>query len=330
MNPIIFTDRLASNAQDLHNQMYQAAEATGLIHRVKNADGILIKPNLTFPYYKKGVTTRVEFVSALVDLLVDSNNKVNIYIAEGEGGYNSFSMTHAMQTMGFGNICEKYAQVRLVNLSQLPSKQIVLKTLRGEYHLGLPSIFFDKIDFSISCPLPKVHAMTKVTLSLKNLWGCLPDTMRLKNHYMLPHIISRISELLKFEFAFLDGKYGLTSNGPMDGDPVEVNWFVASNSLGAFDSTVAKMMGFDWRKVSHLKIASHYGLIPTETEISYHGSIEQLKYPFRLKKYFWRYPALIAFHSKSLTQLFYLSRYAKILHDIMYTFRKRAIPLNQK
>jgi UDP-glucose 4-epimerase len=46
---------------------------------------------------------------------------------------------------------------------------------------------------------------------------------------------------------------------------------------------------------------------------------------FMLKRNFWNYPALIAFHSRKLTHLFYFSMWAKVLHDIMYTFRKRPI-----
>jgi len=56
--------------------------------------------------------------------------------------------------------------------------------------------------------------------------------MRLKNHYVFHDIIGQVCEKLKFRFAFLDGKYGLDTNGPMAGTPVEVNWFAASNSLG--------------------------------------------------------------------------------------------------
>jgi len=63
----------------------------------------------------------------------------------------------------------------------------------------------------------------------------------------------------------------------MLGDPVELNWFVASNSLGAFDIVVDKMMGADWQKVSHLQIASKYGFIPKEKEISIVGDIDTFK-----------------------------------------------------
>jgi uncharacterized protein (DUF362 family) len=167
--------------------------------------------------------------------------------------------------------------------------------------------------------------MTDVTLSLKNQWGCLPDVMRLKNHYVFDEIISQICDKLKFRYTFLDGKYGLNNNGPMMGDPVEVNWFVASNSLGVFDMVVSEMMGFDWRRIGHLKMAEKYGFMPIKDEIKIIGDPKSLRRKFTLKRNFWNYPALAAFRSKKLTHFFYFSMWAKLLHDVMYTFRKRPI-----
>ena len=60
----------------------------------------------------------------------------------------------------------------------------------------------------------------------------------------------------------------------MVGDPVELNWFVAGNSLGAFDMIVSEMMGFDWQKVGHLKMARKYGLLPDREDIKIVGDIE--------------------------------------------------------
>ena len=68
-----------------------------------SARAILIKPNLTYPTYKKGVTTRIEFIREVVGTLKDLNKNVKIYIGEGEGGYHSFSMDEAFKTMGFLN-----------------------------------------------------------------------------------------------------------------------------------------------------------------------------------------------------------------------------------
>jgi len=193
------------------------------------------------------------------------------------------------------------------------------------YRLDLPEIFFSEIDFSITCPLPKVHCMTKVTLAFKNQWGCLPDIMRLKNHYVFDEIIGQVCDVLKFRYAFLDGKVGLDKNGPMAGVPVEVNWFVASNSLGAFDVIVSGMMGFDWRTVGHLKMAEKNGYVPKKEDITIIGDMESLKRSFSMKRGLWSFPALAAFQSKNLTHLFYFSRWAKPLHDIMYSFREKPV-----
>lgn len=109
-------------------------------------------------------------------------------------------------------------------------------------------------------------------------------------------------------------------------DPVEADWFVASNSFGAFDAVVSEMMGFNWKNIGHLREAANLGFIPDQKEISVVGDLGSLKKDFSLKRNFWNYPALFAFNSKRLTHFFYFSSYAKILHDIMYLFRKR--PLN--
>ena len=325
MNSTVYVDQLQLTTDGLARQFDNAASSIGLVKEVQNARVVLIKPNLTFPSYKRGVTTRVEFVEELVRLLLRINPGLKILIGEGEGGYNSFSMSNAMTVMGFDQIVARHPNVELINLSTLPSRSVEIDTERGPYAIQLPEMFFKDVDFSISVPLPKIHCMTKVTLSLKNLWGCLPDVMRLKNHYMFPHIIPRLASLLKFRYAFLDGKFGLNNNGPMEGDVVELNWFVASNSLGAFDMVVSEMMGLHWKRIAHLKIAERHGSMPGRKEINIIGNIDTLKRKFVLKRNFWNYPALAAFHSRNLTHLFYFSMWAKLLHDIMYAFRKRAI-----
>jgi len=325
MKPIVFVEEIVQNSKKLKKQFLRSFNLLPIIDEFNKANAIFIKPNLTYPRYKKGVTTRVEFVEGLVAALRQINSSTKIYIGEGEGGYNSFSMTEAMQTMGFCELEKRFQNVKIVNISKIPSKVVELKVEGKPYLINLPALFFNEIDFSITCPVPKVHCMTKISLSFKNQWGCLPDTMRMKNHYVLNKIISQVCNHLKFKYAFLDGKYGLNTNGPMVGEPVEVNWFVASNSLGSFDAIVSEMMGFNWENIGHLREADTLGFIPNRKEIKIVGDLEPLKRDFSLKRDFWNYPALFAFNSKRLTHFFYFSRYAKILHDIMYLFRKRPL-----
>jgi len=324
-NPIVIIERLERDSGCIREQFGRAIASLSCRDDFDAARAVFIKPNLTYPIYKQGVTTRVEFVAQLVASLREINSSTVIYLGEGEGGYNSFSMTEAMRSMGFHEIAQSFPNVRIVNLSQQPTRTVQLQAKGKPYLLDLPALFFDEIDFSITCPLPKVHDMTGITLSFKNQWGCLPDIMRLKNHYVFDEIIGQVCEKLKFRYAFLDGLYGLDRNGPMVGDPVEVNWFAASNSLGAFDVIVSEMMGFDWKKIKHLRKAAEYGFIPDRDRIEVIGDSQSLERKFDLHRSFWNYPALAAFHSSWLTQFVYLSKWAKLLHDIMYTFRKRPI-----
>lgn len=323
--PTIVVENLKDAKEKLESQIINASNFIGLAKELAFIKAIFIKPNLTCPKYREGVITRTDFVRLLVKVFISLNPNLKIYIGEGEGGYNSYSMDEVFNRMGYIEIEKDFSQVQVVNLSKTPSKTCVIDTFRGLYKLELPEIFFTEIDLSISCPVPKVHCMTKLSLSFKNQWGCFPDAMRLKNHYMFDYIISKVSDILKFKYAFLDGKYGLNKNGPIDGVPAEVDWFVASNSLGAFDRIVSEMMGFDWKTVGHLKMADRYGFIPGKEDIKIIGDAESLKRRFVLKRNFWNYPALAAFHSKILTNFVYISSFAKPLHDVMYTFRKRPI-----
>jgi uncharacterized protein (DUF362 family) len=319
--PVVIIDTLINN----NTQFSKSFSSLSLSDDFNKAKAIFIKPNLTYPHFKAGVTTRRDFVSSLVEVLRKINTSTKIYIGEGEGGYNSFSMNDAMRNMGFYEIAENHPNVEIVNLSHMETRTVELKANGKPYILSLPELFFSEIDFAITCPLPKVHCMTGITLSFKNQWGCLPDTMRLKNHYVFDEIVSQVCDILKFRYAFLDGKYGLDNNGPMMGVPVEVNWFVASNSLGAFDMIVSDMMGVDWQRIGHLKMAEKYGFMPGNDKIKIIGDPDSLRRKFTLKRNFWNYPALAAFHSRNLTHLFYFSMWSKLLHDVMYIFRKKPI-----
>ena len=325
MKPIVLFEKAALEGNSMIEQFNTSIKVISLDEAFAKSKAVFIKPNLTYPKYKEGVTTRKEFIESIVAALRQINSTTKIYIGEGEGGYNSFSMTEAMNAMNFFDIANRYPNVEIVNLSKVRRVIVQIMAKNEPYSIELPELFFNEIDFSISCPVPKVHCMTKISLSLKNQWGCLPDTMRLKNHYVFNEIISQVCEKLKFRYAFIDGKYGLDTNGPINGKPMEVNWFAASNSLGAMDMVISEMMGFNWRKVGHLKMAENYGYMPKPEDIKTIGNPETLKRKFTLKRNFWNYPALVAFHSRNLTTLFYFSRWAKLLHDIMYYIRKKPI-----
>jgi len=74
------------------------------------------------------------------------NENTKIYIGEGAGGYNSFSMDEAFKNMGYFELEKEVPQINIINLSKMPSREVEIGTPRGLYKVALPAIFFDEID----------------------------------------------------------------------------------------------------------------------------------------------------------------------------------------
>lgn len=90
MQPVVYIDKLAQAQEALEHQFSKSFELLSLVDDFEGADAIFIKPNLTYPTYKKGVTTQKAFVENLVRALRQINSTTKIYIGEGEGGVQQF------------------------------------------------------------------------------------------------------------------------------------------------------------------------------------------------------------------------------------------------
>jgi len=176
-------------------------------------------------------------------------------------------------------------------------------------------------------PVPKIHAMTVLSLGFKNQWGCIPDNMRLRLHHIFNELIVHINKLLN-PYVISDGKYFLDKNGPMDGEPIKMDLIIAANSVGAFDRYVSELMGISYKNVPHLREAALMGELPDNlSEINYnvHPDINRNQL-FELKRNFRNYIALAGFNSRFLTWLGYESWFGKeILHKLLYLVTSRPI-----
>ncbi len=137
---------------------------------IRNDSTVFIKPNFTYPFYKEGITTNPFVLKEILAILKDRAGRV--IVGESDGGNHSFSADTAFKGHGMSGIC-KETGAELVNLSTLPSKYIE-DSIRGKrVKVQVPDLLVDEIDCFISVPVLKVHVMTTVTLSMKNLWGLL-------------------------------------------------------------------------------------------------------------------------------------------------------------
>ncbi len=106
-------------------------------------------------------------------------------------------------------------------------------------------------DAVISLSLLKTHVFTKVTGTLKNMFGSHPD-LKILHHPYLDEAIHDAVMMTKPHYAIIDGRVGMEGRGPVEGTPVNTGIIMASNSLVSCDAEAAKIMGFDPKQVGHI------------------------------------------------------------------------------
>jgi uncharacterized protein (DUF362 family) len=296
-------------------------EFLGSAATLRPGDRVAVKPNLTFPVYRPGVMTGLEAIEALVQRLKEAGCVVTICESDS-GGYNRFSMDEVFRATGLSDLAARHG-ARLVNLSKEASRDIPVRAGLRRLRVPLPRLLVDETDLFITMPVPKVHANTVLSGAIKNQWGVIQDPgLRLKLHPFFRHVIWAVHQALPRTIVIMDGKYGLDRNGPMRGDPVELNWLLASDSVVAADLEMAGLMGFDWRCVPHLAfMARRYGGRIWD-RIERNTDPRQFQRAFRLERQWTDLPGWCTFHSRVLAWLGYESRLAAPLHRLLYCFRE--------
>jgi uncharacterized protein (DUF362 family) len=294
---------------------------TGVSGTLKSSDRVAIKPNLTFPVFKKGVMTNPEAIEALVRVLKDHTDHITICESDS-GGYNPFSMDNVFESIGLSEIAKRYG-VRVVNLTNLPSRAIPVRAAWRRFSVPLPACLLDETDLFITMPVPKVHANTQVSLALKNQWGIIQKpSLRLKLHPYFKDVIHAVNKALPRSVAVMDGRYGLTRNGPMRGDAVDLNWLMVSDSLFWCDFAALQLMGISVASVAHLReIFERERMDPADLIVN-EGYERCPRTRFYLKRDWTDYPGFCTFHSRALAYLGYESMLAVPLHRLLYLMRK--------
>ena len=154
--------------------------------------------------------------------------------------------------------------------------------------------------------------------------GHITDTTtRLKLHPYFPAVIYAVNQHLKTAVAVVDGRYGLSRNGPLQGDVVELDWIVISDDIYATDLTCCRLMQIDKRKVAYLRYLENVGALPHEDSIVFNQDYRAFAtHAFYLKREWTDYPGWLAFQSSFFAYWAYRSPLAGILHRLLYLFRE--------
>ncbi|OPX22802.1 MAG: hypothetical protein DRP97_07565 [Candidatus Latescibacterota bacterium] len=210
---------------------------------------VLLKPNLTtLSSAESGITTDVGVCRAILERL----DGCRILIGEGSGGANTWT---AFEQNGYVDLARRF-DAKLVNFDEV---QVVRKPIPAPLHfteLPFARTVFD-VDYLISAAKLKIHSLAQVTLSLKNMFGCVPRSEKLRVH---PHInrgILDIAQVIYPDFAVIDGIVG-NERDEVDSFPVPSDIVLAGEDALSVDQIGCRCMGVDPEEVEHLRRGTEF------------------------------------------------------------------------
>lgn len=146
--------------------------------------------------------------------------------------------------------------------------------------------WLDWADVILSFSKLKVHAMMSMTAAVKNLFGCIPGSVKAEYHYRFPEYRDFADMLVDLNLHFkpllhiCDAVTGMEGNGPTQGTPRHLGALLASSDPFSLDLAAARLIGLEKEDVPYLEAAHRRGLLPdTAAELETDGDLEAFRVP---------------------------------------------------
>jgi uncharacterized protein (DUF362 family) len=223
---------------------------------------VLLKPNAgrkVLP--NKGITTNPLVVAAACDFFKEAGAIVTV----GEGTILGVTPFDCLESTGIAAEVRKRG-IPMIDLDVAPANKIEIKDSVVLNHARISSAIFD-FDYIVSIPVIKTHMHCKVTLSLKNMKGCLKGREKVRLHQLpqpeiptdektLDLAIADLSTVLKPDIVLIDGSVCMEGLGPSAGTTKCLNIALASTNYFAADAVAASLMGLNPEEIPHLRLAA--------------------------------------------------------------------------
>ncbi len=221
---------------------------------------VVLKPNFVEFDPAGVVNTHPALVAAAIEAFRRAGAR-EVIVAEGPGHHRDTE--HLLTASGLYGVLRE-ARARYVDLNGDDVRAVRARShYTGLGELYLPETVL-KADLLVSMPKLKTHHWAGVTLSMKNMFGCLPGSVYgfPKNvlHWagITESIVDINSTLPVRRFAIVDGIVGMEGNGPIQGDRKHCGVLVFGEDPVAVDATSARLMTIDPRRVPYLAEAGRF------------------------------------------------------------------------
>jgi uncharacterized protein (DUF362 family) len=253
--------RVAVLPASRYDRPLESTVLDGLVAIGANVAGknVLLKPNLVEYDPDTAINTDPRLVAATVVALRRAG-AASVTVGEGPGHRRDVQdvITRSGLLDALGGVNAPFVDLNADVVRRVPLRSRY--TVMGE--LWLPETVLGA-EVVISMPKMKTHHWAGVTLSLKNLFGCLPGRVYgwPKNvlHWAgIEGCILDIAGAVRPSYAIVDGIVGMEGNGPISGEPVRAGVLVFGDDPVATDVVAASLMGVDPGSVAYLVEAGRF------------------------------------------------------------------------
>ncbi len=233
-----------------------AVEALGGMGKlVKKGDFVVIKPNIAWNQPPEvGATTNPAVVAELVKMCKESGASRILVIDHIIDKPSEM----VLGLTGIGAACQ--AAGADVTTAQNESDYRTVEIPKGKA-IKSDTCIKDllKADVFINAPIAKTHDMTKVTLGLKNLMGCMWDRQAWHQNSLDQSIADYVTAI-KPDLTVLDANRIMLTGGPKGpGKTKDVGKVIAGVDPVAVDAYGATLFDMKAEDIKHIKLAAEMG-----------------------------------------------------------------------
>jgi uncharacterized protein (DUF362 family) len=250
--------------KDSYASFAQGIQALGN-HFVSRGDRVLIKPNLVQPRPPgSGEVTNVAVIEAVARYCLDAGAS-RVVIGEGPTYYQSES-----------RLRDCFTETGVAAMAgRLGIDWVLFDEHRYRTFRGVPGVTpkeFRVTEFAFDCdqfinvPVLKTHFITAITLSMKNLKGCLKREDKPRFHDGdLNRAVVELNRIIRPTLNVIDCTHHRVkesggAKGIKDGQYSDGGWMIAGKDIVATDAVGSALMGLDPEQIPMIRLAAAAGL----------------------------------------------------------------------
>ncbi len=244
----------------------------GLHHFMPSSSGsrprVLLKPNLlTQSHSQNECTTRPEVVQVVAEAVRDAGGDPFLGDSPAFG-----SAVGVASRNGILPVCETLD----IPIVEFHGRQYTVENTEFN-HLRLSQEAMSA-DMVINLPKVKSHCQLRVTLAVKNLFGCVPGKVKAwwhmeagKDEMKFGRMLVETARAINPQLTIVDGILGHEGNGPSQGSPRQLSLLAASPDLFALERILMAIVEVDPQSVPVYRAAHQLNLMPELEDIAIAG-----------------------------------------------------------